>query len=173
MLPLESLDIGIHTPQLLFDNHQTFGNKLRGIDRNPILILDGVFIIHGNQRIQYIFCPRNGHVRQAQIDNGRIFRRQVRNQSPLITGSHTLQIGLADTDLPIVIGIGIIQAGLYHNPTNRSIDRIVQGYVLRLFHLNPLACTIGRNKVEKTDLLLRKQHDHQREGLRFSGIRER
>ena len=173
MLPLESLDIGIHTPQLLFDNHQTFGNKLRGIDRNPVLILNGILIVNGNQGIQHILRTRNRNVRKAQVDNGRIFCRQIRNQGPLIAGSYSLQIGLTHLDLPIIIGIGIVKAGLDHHPANRCLYRIVQSYILGLFHLNPLACAIGRNKVEKTDLLFRKRHDRQRERLRFSGIRER
>ena len=108
MFTLILFNIGVHIAQLLFDDNQTLVDEVRGIDRHRVLVIDGILIIHGNQRIDHILRTRNRDILQRQVDDGCRFAGQGCLQVRLIGRSRGFQIGLANMNICTEIFICII-----------------------------------------------------------------
>ena len=90
---LKTFDIGVHAPQFTFNDNQTFIDKLGGIYRYLVLVINHIFIIDSNKHVQNIFCTGSGYIIQNQVDNSCCFTGKRNFQPAAIPFDDTLQIG--------------------------------------------------------------------------------
>jgi len=93
VLAFKTFNIGIHTTQFTFDDNQTFIDKLGGIYRYLVLVINHIFIIDSNKHVQNIFCTGSGYIIQNQVDNSCCFTGKRNFQPAAIPFDDTLQIG--------------------------------------------------------------------------------
>lgn len=65
----EGFNLGFHIVQFLGNLHQTFVDEVFGIDGNLVLVLDGLFVVDGDEGVQYIFGTDGREITQRGIKN--------------------------------------------------------------------------------------------------------
>ena len=121
---LDVLDIAVHVAQLASDNVQTGLDELARGDRHAALVLDGVFVVGLDQRVDHVFgapgdgvVHRDGHHRSLLVGHVAFHGCAVG-----VSGPSQRTLGHADRN-PDVVG-GHVERLLHHDLTHGSRDRV-------------------------------------------------
>lgn len=90
VLAFESRNVFIHMSQFAFDHAQAVVDKQGSTDRNLVLVLDPVLVIHGNQGIQHLLRPLDAGIPEAQVDYGGLLVVQGHAQSRGVAGNRRI-----------------------------------------------------------------------------------
>ena len=154
---LVRLQLALDTSQLLLDNHQTLIDEIRGIDRDLVLVLDSLLVIHRDQRIQHILRTGGGVIPQRQIEDGSVILRLADAQVASEQAGHRVRALPAHLYRCVKPLLREVQSWGNDQLSDRRLDGVA--------HIGGQrdSCRVIR-EIRQPDLLLAQDPDSQAEG---------
>ena len=134
----EGLQLGLHASQLAFDDDEPLADEVGRVDGHLVFVLDGLFVIHINERVEHVFGPGGRIVLQREGEDGRFFLFLLDAQCVFVVVHHRFHGAFHDPYGSAHPGIVAVVGGSgHHAHAFGKGHRVVQADGVGGFRFNP------------------------------------